>query len=490
MRLSRISGLLAGLLAALGFVAPAAAAPRDCAALAGLEIDNVRIITAEAIPGGQRWDFPPSPFNVFLGPNAATENAFCRVAGVIEDEIRFEVWLPPEWNRRLLGVGNAGFTGGINYPAMSGGLARGFATASTDTGHQTPDNFFDASWIPGHPDRVENFGRRAHHLLAETAKMVVRAYYGRRPWRSYYEGCSSGGWQGLTEAQQYPSDYDGILAGAPANNFVRLQTRGFWLDALSRRNPAGDLGAAQIATINAAALAACDPADGVTDGIIGDPQACRFDPAALACTAGQTERCLTQDQIDRARLVYGPARTPAGTRLYPGNHWAVTPVVVIPGVQTEPALTLIVPASERGWTAATFDSDRDIPALEQRVGPTLDAYDPDLSRFQRAGGKLDRLMAGTIPARPWNSIAYHEAVEIELDARRSTTSIGCSWCRVRALLGGWDRTLRPARRPGRLSRTAAPRPGDRQRRDAAGATRTRPLVRIRSCAMTAREQRR
>ena len=162
MRFSRISGLLVGLLVALGFTVPADAAPRDCAALAGLEIDNVRIITAESIPGRQRWDFPPSPFNVFLGPNAATEAAFCRVAGMIEAEIRFEVWLPPEWNQRLLGVGNAGFTGGINYPAMSGGLARGFATASTDTGHQTPDTFFAASWIPGHPDRVEKFGRRAH----------------------------------------------------------------------------------------------------------------------------------------------------------------------------------------------------------------------------------------------------------------------------------------------------------------------------------------
>ena len=209
---------------------------------------------------------------------------------MIEQEIGFEIWLPPEWNQRFLGVGNGGYTGAINYPALIGGVARGFATASTDTGHVTPEGFFDSRWIPGHPDRVENFGRRGHHRLAEVSKRIVRAFYGQRPRFSYYEGCSSGGWQGLTEAQQYPDDYDGIVAGAPANNFVRLQTRGFWLDALHRQNPAGDLGPAQVASINAAALALCDPADGVRDGIIGDPLHCGFDPAALLCRPGQAEQ--------------------------------------------------------------------------------------------------------------------------------------------------------------------------------------------------------
>ena len=406
---------ITGLCLLFGLAAPAWAQTRDCAALAGLELDDVRITSAEAIPGGARWDFPPSPFNVFMGPNAATDAAFCRVAGVIEQEIRFEVWLPPEWNGRFLGVGNAGLTGGINYPSLAMGIGRGFAAASTDTGHVTPDNFFDDSWVEGHPERVENFGHRAHHLLADKAKRVVEAYYGTPAHHAYYDGCSSGGWQGLTEAQLYPDDYDGIVAGAPANNFVRLQTRGFWLDALSRADPAGNLGEAEIALISAAAIAACDPADGVADGIIGDPLRCGFDPRSLVCPPGRSEACLTQAQADRARRIYGPARTEAGTELYPGNAYGVAPFVVIPGVATEPMLMKVIPASERGWTAETFDPDRDLPALDDRLGRTLGAWNPDLRAFRDSGGKLvvwhgwsDALLS------PYNSIAYHEAVAEEI----------------------------------------------------------------------------
>src|SRR3954469_10344148 len=183
----RVAAIFASCLLLLGLAGPAAAQSGDCAALANLHISDVRITKAETIPGGTRWALPPSPFNQFLGPNAATDARFCRVVGVIEREIGFEIWLPPQWNQRFLGVGNGGYTGAINYPALIGGVTRGFATASTDTGHSTPNSFFDSRWIPGHPDRVENFGRRGHHLLAVNAKRIVRAFYGRQPAFSYYE---------------------------------------------------------------------------------------------------------------------------------------------------------------------------------------------------------------------------------------------------------------------------------------------------------------
>jgi feruloyl esterase len=401
-----------------GLAAPACARATDCAALARLRLPDVRIITAEAIPGGARWAFPPSPFNVFMGPAAATDRRFCRIAGVIEREIRFEIWLPPEWNGRFLGVGNAGLTGGINYPAMSRGLDRGFAAASTDTGHETPTGFFDSSWVPGHPDRVENFGHRAHHLLADRAKRIVRAFYGRPADFAYYDGCSSGGWQGLTEAQLYPADYDGIVAGAPANNFIRLQTRGFWLEALVRADPAGNLGQSEIAVLNAAAVAQCDPADGVRDGIIGDPLSCGFDPGALLCRPGQSGQCLSRAQVDRARLVYGPRRTPGGLALYPGNAWGVPFVTAIPGMPlSQPMLMDMLPASERRWTAESFDPDRDLRPLEARFGAMLGAWNTDLGPFARRGGRLivyhgwaDALLS------PYNSIAYLDAVNARMGA--------------------------------------------------------------------------
>lgn len=411
---NQICRIAASLVAALllGLAVPAAAQDRDCAGLTNLHLASVRITHAEAIPGGTRWALPRSPFNLFLGPNAATEARFCRVVGTIEREIGFELWLPPEWNQRFLGVGNGGYTGAINYPALIGGVARGFATASTDTGHVTLESFFDSRWIPGHPDRVENFGRRGHHLLALTAKRIVRAYYGQSPRFSYYEGCSSGGWQGMTEAQQYPSDYDGIVAGAPANNFVRLQTRGFWLAALHRQNPAGDLGPPQVALINAAALAMCDAADGVRDGIQSDPLHCGFDPATLLCRPGQSESCLSQAQVDRAYLTYGPVRSPGGMLLYPGNAYGVTPFMALPPGAMQGELPILqISEGWRRWTPDSFDPDRDIPELEARLGGVLGAWNPDLSAFRARGGKLLTWHGWADPLlSPYNSIAYRDAV--------------------------------------------------------------------------------
>jgi feruloyl esterase len=418
MMIRFVRRLAAFALAAL-IALPAQAQTRACAALARLSLPDVRITSAETVPGGTRWAYPPSPFNIFAGLNPSTDRPFCRVVGVIESEIGFEVWLPPEWNGRFLGVGNGGYTGAINYPGLGLGLGRGFATASTDTGHRTPFGFFDDSWVEGHPDRVENFGHRAHHLLADRAKRIVRAFYGRPADYAYYEGCSSGGLQGLTEAQLYPGDYDGIVAGAPANNFIRLWTRAFYLGALARAEPAGNLAPADITLLNAAVLAQCDPADGVRDGIMSDPQHCGFDPAILLCRPGQAGACLSAAQVERARMSYGPRRTARGLALYPGNAWGVPPIASLPGVRLdEPMLMRMVPAAERRWTAATFDFDRDIPPLETRFGRILGAWNPDLRPFAARGGKLLVYHGWTDPLlSPWNSIAYWDAVNARMGAR-------------------------------------------------------------------------
>lgn len=297
-----------------------------CAPLAEFRAEHVRIEAAQEVPGDGSWRFPKSIFNAPLGEKAISTQAFCRVAGVIEDEIRFEVWLPPEWNGRLQSVGNGGLAGAIPYPAMHEAVAQGYAAAGTDTGHRTPEDFFDLAWIdPAHPDRIENFGRRAHHLLAVNAKNIVERFYGEPARRAYFNGCSSGGWQGLTEAQQYPGDYDGVLAGAPANNFVRLQTRGFYMDAMLDEHGGEELTQADIDLLIGAALEACDPEDGVEDGIISLPESCSFDPRALVCKEGETEKCLSAAKAERARAYYGPRKSPGGLQLYPGNAYGVAP---------------------------------------------------------------------------------------------------------------------------------------------------------------------
>jgi feruloyl esterase len=377
-------------------------------------------MTQEIVPQPQ-WPYPPSLFTARLEPGSGvTGLPFCRVVGIIEKEINFELWLPSNWSGRFEGVGNGGLTGAINYPAMGTALALGNAVASTDTGHKTETGFFQSDWIIGHPQRVVDFGHRAHHLMALTAKKIVAAYYGRAAHHAYYLGCSSGGWQGLSEAQKYPSDYDGIIAGAPAINFVKLQSRIVILKQLALRNPAGNLLPAKAALLQSAAIKRCDAADGVVDGIISDLNACRFDPGELLCTEGDNADCLTAAQVKRARLLYGPMRSAGGLPLYPGPAYGTYPFARLPGQTPEltglPAVTLML-RSPPAWNVATFDADRDIPPMERELEDSMDAMNAKLRPFAARGGKLilyhglaDDLLS------PYNTIDYFERVRTVLGA--------------------------------------------------------------------------
>ena len=283
----------------------AAADPADCAKLSQLKLPDTRIEGAEAISGTPPWPLPEGVFTrLSPGPRMTVAVPFCRVRLVIEKEIRVEVWLPQDWNQRFEGVGTAGLTGALNYPAMAAALKARFATASTDTGHVTDRDVFQSDWIEGHAQRVIDFGHRAHHLMALRAKDVVKAYYGRGSSHNYFSGCSSGGWQGLTEAQRYPMDYDGILAGAPAINYLGATTRGMLLAQAAAAHPEGNLDAAASKLLVDAAVARCDADDGLKDGLISAPLRCRFDPAQLQCKEGQTRECLTPAQVERAKLTY------------------------------------------------------------------------------------------------------------------------------------------------------------------------------------------
>jgi feruloyl esterase len=385
---------------------------RACADLAGMSLPDARVTATEEVQAG--WSFPPSLFNMF-SPRRTAQAPFCRVSLTIEREIKVEVWLPPTWNGRQLGVGNGGLSGALNYPAMMSGVAQGFAASSTDTGHETPDNFFDSTWVPGHPDRVVNFGHRAHHLMAQTARRVIAHYYGRAPHHSYFSGCSSGGWQGLSEAQRYPEDYDGVLAGAPANNFILLQTNSVIGQQYTLRHPDSVVPPPKGELVVRAAVAACDRLDGVVDGLIENPRACRFDPGALQCRDGNTTDCLTAPQVQRVRDTYGVRTSAGGMRLYPGPSWGAPPSFDLsgPGVTVGPDTMMVLALRQRpSWTTETFDGDRDIPPLQAELGPTLNSYDPNLAAFARRGGKLI-LYHGWADAliTPENTLNYYEQVE-------------------------------------------------------------------------------
>ena len=179
-------------------------------------------------PGTNITSVYPVPAGTFVPPGRAEvlpTPRFCRVEAVTEPAIRFEVWLPLDWNMKLHVAGNGGMAGTISYSAMAKALARGYSCASTDTGHTaSPGSSFDASWALGRPDLVADFGHRSLHLTTVHAKRIVQAFFGLAAAQSYYQGCSKGGQQGLMEAQRYPEDFDGLVVGDPAHAWTRFYT--------------------------------------------------------------------------------------------------------------------------------------------------------------------------------------------------------------------------------------------------------------------------
>jgi len=269
------------------------AAPRACAGLAQLDIPHTRITLAQPVDAGAFT--PPGAGDARA---ARTLPAFCRVAATLtpssDSDIKIEVWLPASgWNGKYQAVGNGAFSGSIAYPAMSAALARGYATSSTDTGHAGNT----AGFAAGHPEKVIDFGWRAVHEMTVAAKAIVAAYYEAAAARSYWSGCSAGGRQAMKEAQRFPADFDGIVAGAPGLDWTGRASQAVRVAKALEREDAR-LSEEQTRLVHRAALDACDAADGVKDGVIDNPASCRFDPGVLQCTGGNpSASCLSAAQF-------------------------------------------------------------------------------------------------------------------------------------------------------------------------------------------------
>lgn len=247
--------------------------------------------------------------------------SFCRVSATLKpspvSDVRIEIWLPSAgWNHKLQAVGNGGLAGVISYGALAAAVKAGYASVSTDTGHVEADT----SWLPNE-EKERDYGYRAIHGMTVAAKAVLKRFYGNEPKRSYFNGCSTGGGQGLGEAQLYPQDFDGILAGAPANFQTRLRAAGIWDFQAASKNPASHLPKEKLAMITAAVLKDCGGQFGSSDGFLSDdPRACRFDPEELLCKSGQDAApCLTAPQVEAVKMIYGGMVDPgAKQRLWPG----------------------------------------------------------------------------------------------------------------------------------------------------------------------------
>ena len=383
----------------------------DCPSLKNLQLADTQITFADTVTSG---DFLTTSSGMLhdLPP-------FCRVAGQIrpsqDSKIRFEVWLPMKgWNRHLIGTGNGGFAGTFYYQQMGPYLKRGFAASGSDAGHQAEGT--DSTWAYGHPEKMKDFGWRAIHLVAEQSKKIVDAYYGKPADKAYFESCSDGGREGLMEAQRFPEDYDGIMAGAPAAAWstsialgVRVQQR------LS--DPIDYIPDRKLPAIQRAVLAACDELDGVKDGIIGDPSKCHFDPQVLLCKQGDELDCLTRPQIDTLKLLYG------GASMGDETGWKDWIIGTDP-VQSYGSRYVInyfrYMVSDPKINLLTADPDELMRQSREKNGADLDTVNPDLSRFAARGGKLILFHGWDDPAiSPGNTVNYFESVEKQMGAERT-----------------------------------------------------------------------
>ncbi len=383
----------------------------DCAALASRALPNARITSAQAVAAG---GFTPPAGGQGPAPRPVA-TAFCRVAATLtpsaDSDIKSEVWLPQVWNGKFMMVGNGGWSGSISYPAMAEALGRGYAVASTDTGHEGTRGTFAL----GHPEKLTDFAHRAVHETTVKGKALAAAFYGMNPRFSYWNGCSSGGKQGLKEVQMYPGDFDGVVAGAPANNWIRLQTQSLAANIANLpKGGAAVLAPAQFAILNKGVIAQCDAADGLKDSQILDPRTCDFKAASLICKAGQSPaECLTPAQADAADRIYAPVKNPrTGALIYPGmppgSELTWGPVISRPWETG--ADTYRVLFNKPDWDFYGIDLARDVEAAEAAdVG--LLATDPDLSAFKARGGKIIQYHGWADPFIPTeNSINYYESV--------------------------------------------------------------------------------
>jgi len=407
------------LLAAVGSLL----AQQPCASLSALTLPHTTITSAVAVREGTI-------------PAVGLVPARCEIKAIMrptkDSEILLRVWLPISgWNGKYLQLGNGGWAGAIDASAAVDPLRRGYAVAATDDGHSSAVP--GAAWAVGHPEKLIDFGYRAVHETSVQAKAIVNAFFGRDATRSYFDGCSDGGREALMEAQRYPEDFDGIIAGAPASNWSHLFTGFIWNEQAMAETP---IPPAKLPALQKAVLAVCDELDGVKDGLIEDPRTCRFDPASLLCKAGDASDCLTEGQVATLRKIYsGPKNPRTGKQIFPGYPMgteavagAWSPWILPPVVQAGFGNSYYGQAvfEQPNWDFRTLNFDTDVEFGDAKAGAVLNSTNPDLRSFRDNGGKLIQYHGWADAAiSPLSSIEYYESVRAFLarftDARHTNT---------------------------------------------------------------------
>ncbi len=340
----------------------------------------------------------------FKAPDGQAEpelGDFCRFVGSArpssDSDIRFEVWMPLKgWNGRLWGIGGRNFAGQISYAELGSRLSEGYAAVASDSGHPS-DTTMNSAWAIGHPEKLVDYGYRATHEVTVAAKRVVAEFYGRAPERKYFSGCSNGGREALTEAQRFPDDYDGIIAGAPAFEFVRSITgwafiQFVWLADETHMIPHGTL-----EPIASAIIRKCGGPEEVRDGYLVDPQPCVVSKSDLVCD-GADSHCLTPKQFETLEMLHEGPRMGSSKPLvrgyamgsesaWDGMHFDANQADT-GDFQFANGLFRDFVHGDPAWDFHNFDPVRDGRLAQEKLGPIINATNPDLRRFIAHGGKL------------------------------------------------------------------------------------------------------
>jgi Tannase and feruloyl esterase len=419
--------LLLSSVASLGMLlaVPASAVAASCESLASLSLPNITVTAAQTIPAGD--------YTAANGQTFSNLPTFCRVAATAtptsQSDINFEVWMPPTgtWNRIFRGEGSGGSAGAITFPLMANAIQRNYATMSNDNGHTGSNWSFSLQ-----PERVNDFGYRSQHVTTLAAKAIIRAYYQKPADFSYFYGCSQGGHHALMEAQHYPDDYDGIVAGAYAGiDWTALMFGELWTGVNSSvKGPDYDLPQAQLDLVTNAAVAQCGRQDGgvASDPFLNDPRDCHFNPATLQCKPGQDpSTCLTSTQLQAVQAIYQGASNPRTHRqiwpgFLPGSETFWREVLVgnpnAPGGSSASFFRDGVFAGQPGFNFLNINFDSDVDLTNNKPAGSgltwqeaLDANDPYLDGFKRRGGKLLLYHGFADPfVTPLGSLDYYTAM--------------------------------------------------------------------------------
>jgi feruloyl esterase len=426
----RITSLAVLLAAVLCDVTPARAA--TCESLVALSSPEATITLARTVSAGT---FTP-PDSAATEPNPSLTNlpAFCRVAATLkptsDSDIKVEVWLPvANWNGKYQAAGNGGWAGSIVYAAMGEALKRGYVTSSTDTGHVGGT----AKEMLGHPEKLIDYSYRAIHEMTVKSKAIIEAFYERGPRLSYFVGCSAGGRQALLEAQRYPADFNGIVAGAPALNTTPMyQAARMSIPQATLKDHASYIPPSKYPMIHQAVVNACDTLDGLKDGLIDDPRQCRFDLKTIECKNGDSASCLTAPQVEAARKIMSPVMHPRTghellPRLEPGSElgWGVQAGGPEPYNNVLDRLKYVI-FKDPNWDWKAFDLATGLAPLEKLDDPA-NATDANLTPFMSRGGKL-LIYHGWADQQvvPTSSIKYYGDVQAKVGGAGKTAD----WLRL------------------------------------------------------------